>query len=101
MITAIVDDMPALDHDHGVLQCGSFYTEEVNGEELVDWVTRLIEGGPVDDVHCTECTAGWASPPSVTGRSTAGRGGRRPRRDGQAASRARKPQTAMSVIPTA
>jgi hypothetical protein len=25
---------------------------------LVDWVTRLIEGEPVDDVHCTECRGG-------------------------------------------
>jgi hypothetical protein len=31
---------------------------EVNGVTLVDWVTRLIEGEPVDDVHCTECAAG-------------------------------------------
>jgi hypothetical protein len=30
---------------------------EVNGEKLVDWVTRLIEGKPVDDVHCAKCTA--------------------------------------------
>jgi hypothetical protein len=22
---------------------------------LVDWVTKLIEGKPVDDVHCQEC----------------------------------------------
>jgi hypothetical protein len=25
--------------DHGALQYDSFYTEEVNGEKLVDWVT--------------------------------------------------------------
>jgi hypothetical protein len=43
--------------DHGALLYESFYTEEVNGETLVDWVTSLIEGEPVDDVHCTECTA--------------------------------------------
>jgi hypothetical protein len=43
--------------DHGALQYDSFYTEEVNGEKLVDWVTRLIEGEPVDDVHCKKCTA--------------------------------------------
>ena len=42
--------------EHTVLSDGPFYTEEVNGEPLVDWVTRLIEGKPVDDVHCTECT---------------------------------------------
>jgi hypothetical protein len=44
--------------DHGALLYDSFYTEEVNGEKLVDWVTRLIEHEPVDDVHCTECTSG-------------------------------------------
>lgn len=41
--------------EHTVLSDGLFYTEEVNGEKLVDWVTRLIEGRPVDDVHCHEC----------------------------------------------
>jgi hypothetical protein len=44
--------------NHGVLPYEKFYTEEVNGEKLVDWVTRLVAGEPVDDVHCTECTAG-------------------------------------------
>jgi Pectinacetylesterase len=44
--------------DHGALQYESFYTETVNGLKLVDWVTRLIEGEPVDDVHCTQCSAG-------------------------------------------
>jgi hypothetical protein len=44
--------------EHTVLTDGRFYTEEVNGRSLVDWVTRLIAGEPVDDVHCTNCTAG-------------------------------------------
>jgi hypothetical protein len=44
--------------NHTALSDGAFYTEEVNGEKLVDWVTRLIEHEPVDDVHCTECTSG-------------------------------------------
>jgi hypothetical protein len=44
--------------EHTVLDDGTFYTEEVNGQPLVDWVTKLIEGKPVDDVHCTKCTAG-------------------------------------------
>jgi hypothetical protein len=44
--------------EHTVFTEGTFYTEEVNGQPLVDWVTRLIEGEPVDDVHCKECTAG-------------------------------------------
>jgi len=43
--------------EHTVLTDGPFYTEKVNGEPLVDWVTKLIAGEPVDDVHCTECTA--------------------------------------------
>jgi hypothetical protein len=43
---------------HTVFSDGPFYTEEVNGQLLVDWVTRLIAGEPVDDVHCAECTAG-------------------------------------------
>jgi hypothetical protein len=33
------------------------YKLEVNGERLVDWVTRLIEGKSVDDVHCQKCRA--------------------------------------------
>ena len=44
--------------EHTALSDGTFYTEEVNGQPLVDWVTRLIEGEPVDDVHCIDCTAG-------------------------------------------
>jgi hypothetical protein len=43
--------------EHTVLSDGPFYTEEVNGQPLVDWVTSLIAGEPVDDVHCAECTA--------------------------------------------
>jgi hypothetical protein len=31
---------------------------EVNGVTLVDWVTRLIEGKSVDDVHSKECRVG-------------------------------------------
>jgi hypothetical protein len=45
--------------DHLVFDNDSFYTETLNGEALIDWVTRLVEGQPVDDVHCTDCsTAG-------------------------------------------
>lgn len=43
--------------NHILLTDRLFYTESVNGELLVDWVTRLIEGEPVDDVHCTDCEA--------------------------------------------
>jgi hypothetical protein len=44
--------------EHTVLGDAPFYTEEVNGQPLVDWVTRLIERESVDDVHCKKCTAG-------------------------------------------
>jgi hypothetical protein len=44
--------------EHTALSEDQFYTETVNGEPLVDWVTRLIEGKPVDDVHCRECRVG-------------------------------------------
>ena len=30
---------------------------QVNGQPLVDWVTRLVERKPVDDVHCRNCRA--------------------------------------------
>jgi hypothetical protein len=43
--------------EHVVLSEGLFYTETVNGEKLLDWVTRLIQRKAVDDVHCTECTS--------------------------------------------
>ena len=42
--------------EHTTLSDGTFYTEEVNGKPLVDWVTRLVEGEPVEDVHCIDCT---------------------------------------------
>jgi hypothetical protein len=44
--------------DHGILEWPEFYELEVNGITLVDWVTRLIAGEPVDDVHCSECREG-------------------------------------------
>jgi Pectinacetylesterase len=43
---------------HGIFEWPKLYKLEVNGEKLVDWVTRLIEGKPVDDVHCQKCRAG-------------------------------------------
>lgn len=42
---------------HTVLHSDEFYTETVNGVPLVEWVAALINGEPVDDVHCTVCTA--------------------------------------------
>jgi Pectinacetylesterase len=41
-------------HEHTVLSEGQFYTEQVNRRRLVDWVTRLVEGKPVQDVHWRE-----------------------------------------------
>jgi hypothetical protein len=43
---------------HGIFEWPKFYEIEVNGKKLVNWVTRLIAGEPVADVHCKECTAG-------------------------------------------
>ena len=40
---------------HTVLGKPGFYTEELNGVSLRDWVAALVAGTPVDDVHCTEC----------------------------------------------
>jgi hypothetical protein len=44
--------------EHVAFQKERFYTETVNGIALVDWVTKLLEGQPVDDVHCTDCKNG-------------------------------------------
>jgi Pectinacetylesterase len=41
--------------EHVILTDGAFYTEDVDGELFVDWVTRLVAGEPVDDVYCTDC----------------------------------------------
>jgi Pectinacetylesterase len=43
---------------HTVLSDEPFYTQQVNGERFVDWVTRLIERKPLDDVHCRQCRVG-------------------------------------------
>jgi Pectinacetylesterase len=45
-------------YEHVVLSDGPFYTETVNGEKLVDWVSRLINGEAVEDVHCRQCRVG-------------------------------------------
>ena len=43
---------------HGIFEWPKFYEIEVNDVTLVDWVTRLIEGKSVDDVHCQKCRVG-------------------------------------------
>jgi hypothetical protein len=43
---------------HTVLSRPEFYTEALDGNSLVDWVNKLVNGEPITDVHCTVCTAG-------------------------------------------
>ena len=42
---------------HTVLSDEPFYTEQVNGQPFLDWLTKLIEHQPVNDVHCQQCRA--------------------------------------------
>jgi Pectinacetylesterase len=41
--------------DHGIFEWETFYEVEVNGVKFSDWVSELVEGEPVDDVHCQKC----------------------------------------------
>jgi hypothetical protein len=41
--------------DHGLFEFDTFYTIEVNGVRLVDWLKALITAKPLDDVHCDKC----------------------------------------------
>jgi Pectinacetylesterase len=41
--------------DHTVLSKSDVYTESVNGERFIDWLSALVNEQPVDDVHCVEC----------------------------------------------
>ncbi|SDU58660.1 pectin acetylesterase-family hydrolase [Jiangella alkaliphila] len=43
---------------HVVLDDDAFFDETVGATALVDWVADVVEGSPVEDVHCTDCTAG-------------------------------------------
>jgi len=45
-------------HGHGIFEWPRFYSMKVNGVKLVDWVTSLIAGDAVHDVHCRKCRAG-------------------------------------------
>jgi hypothetical protein len=40
---------------HRLFEWPVFYEVEVDGEKLVGWVTKLIEGEQVEDVHCRRC----------------------------------------------
>ena len=38
---------------HTVIGSPGFYTETQNGVSLLEWVTALVNGEPVEDNHCT------------------------------------------------
>jgi hypothetical protein len=40
---------------HRILELDEFYELEVNDVKLVDWLTALVAGEPLDDVHCDQC----------------------------------------------
>ncbi len=41
--------------DHGIFEYPAFYELEVDDVALVDWITALVAGEPLDDVHCEDC----------------------------------------------
>lgn len=41
--------------DHTLVRKPDFYTMKLDGVRLVDWVTSIVNGEPVEDVHCQEC----------------------------------------------
>ena len=43
--------------EHGIFEFEAFYELEVNGVRLVDWISALLAGEPLDDVHCDDCEA--------------------------------------------
>jgi len=43
--------------DHTLVRRDEFYSMELNGVSLVDWVTSIINGETVEDVHCEECSS--------------------------------------------
>jgi hypothetical protein len=43
--------------EHTILARPSFYTLEVEGVPFADWVTRYVDGEPVEDVRCVDCQA--------------------------------------------
>lgn len=42
---------------HTLVRSDDFYTMEVGGVRLVDWVSQVIAGEPVDDIRCEVCEA--------------------------------------------
>lgn len=43
--------------EHTLVRKDEFYDMEVNGALLVDWVTDVVNGEPVEDVRCEDCEA--------------------------------------------
>ena len=43
--------------EHCALPHDLFYTVEVNGRRLADWVRDMANAGPVENVSCTDCGA--------------------------------------------
>ena len=41
--------------DHTLVRDDGFYTMEVGGVGLTDWVSDVVAGEDVADVHCEEC----------------------------------------------
>lgn len=48
----------AAGNDHGIIEFDAFYEVEVDGVRLVDWLSALLSGNPLPDVHCTQCETG-------------------------------------------
>ena len=51
----VLHSYTAAGDSHGIFEYERFYEIEVNGVKLVDWVSTLIEGERLDDVHCQNC----------------------------------------------
>ncbi len=41
--------------EHCIATTDRFYSEQVNGVRFRDWFAALVDGAPIDNVHCTEC----------------------------------------------
>jgi hypothetical protein len=41
--------------EHTVLSSREFYTEQTGDTSLLEWVTDLVAGDPVEDQRCTDC----------------------------------------------
>ncbi|MFE6968350.1 pectin acetylesterase-family hydrolase [Isoptericola sp. NPDC057653] len=42
---------------HGIFEFDAFYTTEVDGVRLVDWIADLVGDDPPADVRCADCSA--------------------------------------------